>query len=158
MVTKYAWETPCWSHISRPGHTRGTTTWSTKVSDGGKSYDVVIVGSPNVNPGYKLVGNTQYPQIAQDYERTFKVLKSLSCDVFLGAHGDYYGMELKFARMKPGGANPFIDGEGYKQLCRRERTGISRKNSRDSRQDRESFPSSRGCPDKIIFCIDFTSI
>ena len=75
---------------------------------------MVIVGSPNVNPGYKLVGNTQYPQIAQDYERTFKVLKSLPCDVFLGAHGDYYGMAAKFARMKPGGANPFIDGEGYK--------------------------------------------
>jgi len=101
------------AHLT-PGHTRGTTTWTTRVSDGGKSYDVVIVGSPNVNPGYKLVGNTQYPQIAQDYERTFKVLKSLPCDVFLGAHGDYYGMEAKFARMKPGGANPFIDGEGYK--------------------------------------------
>ena len=97
-----------------PGHTRGTTTWTTKVSDGGKSYDVVIVGSPNVNPGYKLVGNVEYPQIAQDYERTFKVLKSLNCDVFLGAHGDYYGMEAKFARIKPGGANPFIDSEGYK--------------------------------------------
>jgi metallo-beta-lactamase class B len=101
------------AHLT-PGHTRGTTTWTTKVSDGGKSYDVVIVGSPNVNPGYKLVGNTQYPQIARDYERTFKVLKSLNCDVFLGAHGGYYGMEAKFARMKPGGANPFIDSEGYK--------------------------------------------
>ena len=101
------------AHLT-PGHTRGTTTWTTKVSDGGKSYDVVIVGSPNVNPGYKLVGNTQYPQIAQDYERTFKVLKSLPCDVFLGAHGDYYGLEAKFARMKPGAVNPFIDGEGDK--------------------------------------------
>ena len=99
---------------SHPRPHPGTTTWTTKVSDGGKSYDVVIVGSPNVNPGYKLVGNTQYPQIAQDYERTFRVLKSLPCDVFLGAHGDYYSMEAKFARMKPGGANPFIDGEGYK--------------------------------------------
>ncbi len=38
----------------------------------------------------------------------------MPCDVFLGAHGDYYGMEAKFAQMKPGGENPFIDGEGYK--------------------------------------------
>jgi metallo-beta-lactamase class B len=97
-----------------PGHTKGTTTWTTEVSEGGKSYHVVIVGSPNVNPGYKLVGNTNYPQIAQDYERGFEVLKGLPCDVFLGAHGDYYGMEAKFARMKPGSANPFIDQEGYK--------------------------------------------
>jgi metallo-beta-lactamase class B len=101
------------AHLT-PGHTKGTTTWTMKVSDGGKSYDVVIVGSPNVNPGYRLVGNTRYPQIAQDYERTFQVLKSLPCDIFLGAHGSYYGMERKFARMKTGGSNPWIDPEGYK--------------------------------------------
>lgn len=101
------------AHLT-PGHTKGTTTWTMRVSDGGKVYDVVIVGSPNVNPGYQLVGNTKYPQIAGDYERMFEVLKSLPCDVFLGAHGEYYGMEAKFARMKPGAANPFIDGEGYR--------------------------------------------
>jgi metallo-beta-lactamase class B len=101
-----------------PGHTRGCTTWTMKVpagaGDGGKRLDVVIVGSPNVNPGYKLVNNAAYPQIAQDYEQMFRVLKALPCDVFLGAHGAYYGMEEKFARVKEGAANPFVDPEGYK--------------------------------------------
>jgi metallo-beta-lactamase class B len=97
-----------------PGHTKGTTTWTTKVSDGGKAYNVVIVGSPNVNAGYKLVNNALYPQIASDYERMFRVLKLLPCDVFLGAHGNYYDMEAKYSRMKAGGPNPFIDPEGYK--------------------------------------------
>jgi metallo-beta-lactamase class B len=101
------------AHLT-PGHTKGTTTWTMKVRDGGKSYDVVIVGSPNVNPGYKLVGNTRYPQIAQDYERTFRVLKNLPCDIFLGAHGNYYGMEVKFARGKTGGGNRWVDPDGYK--------------------------------------------
>jgi metallo-beta-lactamase class B len=101
------------AHLT-PGHTKGTTTWTMKITDNGKSYDVVIVGSPNVNAGYRLVGNAQYPQIAQDYERGFAVLKRLPCDVFLGAHGSYYGMEAKFARMKPGAANPFVDPDGYK--------------------------------------------
>src|SRR5436190_8496960 len=100
--------------VLTPGHTKGCTTWTTKVADGGKSYDVVIVGSPNVNPGYKLVNNTLYPQIAEDYERCFRVLKALHCDVFLGAHGDYYRMTAKFAKMKAGAANPFIDPDGYK--------------------------------------------
>jgi metallo-beta-lactamase class B len=81
---------------------------------GGRSYDVVIVGSPNVNEGYKLVGNAAYPQIASDYERGFQVLRSLPCDVFLGAHGSYYGMEAKYARIKTGGVNPFLDPNGYK--------------------------------------------
>ena len=101
------------AHLT-PGHTKGTTTWTMKVSDGGKIREVVIVGSPNVNPGYKLVHNAAYPNIAQDYERTFRVLNALPCDIFLGAHGSYYGMEAKFARLKQGQANPFIDPDGYK--------------------------------------------
>ena len=38
-----------------------------KTQEGGKTYNVVVVGSPNVNEGYKLVQNAAYPQIAQDY-------------------------------------------------------------------------------------------
>ena len=95
------------------GHTRGCTTWSLKVTEAGKSYDVVIVGSPNVNPGYKLVNNARYPAIADDYARGFQVLKSLPCDVFLGAHGSYFDMEEKYARLNAGGPNPYIDSAGY---------------------------------------------
>jgi metallo-beta-lactamase class B len=102
------------AHLT-PGHTKGCTTWTMKVTDGGKTYDVLILGSPNVNPGYKLVDNKAYPQIAEDYERMWRVLKSLPCDIFLGAHGEYFGMEEKYARMKQSGPNPFIDPEGYKK-------------------------------------------
>jgi metallo-beta-lactamase class B len=100
------------AHLT-PGHTKGCTTWTMKVEDSGKTYDVVIVGSVNVNQGYVLVGNKRYPQTANDYVRTFKILQSLPVDVFLGAHGDYYGMEAKYARMNTGGPNPFIDPAGY---------------------------------------------
>jgi metallo-beta-lactamase class B len=99
-----------------PGHTKGCTTWTLKVSEAGKTYDAVIIGSPNVNPGYKLVNNARYPKIAEDYERTFRVLKSLPCDLFLGAHGNYFDMETKYAQMKEGAGNPFIDPEGYQKF------------------------------------------
>ncbi len=102
------------AHLT-PGHTKGCTTWTLKAADHGKTYDVVIVGSPNVNGGYKLVNNALYPGIAADYEKTFRVLKSLHCDVFLGAHGDYYGMDKKYSRMRPDGPNVFIDPDGYKK-------------------------------------------
>src|SRR5258705_5104595 len=61
------------AHLT-PGHTKGCTTWTMKVKDGGKTRDVVIIGSQNVNPGYKLVGNSPDPGIAEDYEQTFLVL------------------------------------------------------------------------------------
>lgn len=97
-----------------PGHTKGCTTWTMQVEDGGRKLNAVIIGSPNVNPGYILVGNKNYPQIADDYVKTFKVLKSLPVDLFLGAHGGYFGMLAKLNRMKPGGPNPFVDPAGYK--------------------------------------------
>ena len=102
------------AHLT-PGHTKGCTTWTMAVTERGKTYDVVIVGSPNVNPGYKLVDNTAYPQIAEDYERMWRVLKSLSCDIFLGAHGNYFGLEEKYPLRNEGSANPFVDPSGYKK-------------------------------------------
>jgi metallo-beta-lactamase class B len=98
------------------GHTKGCTTWTMKVTDdkSGKTYDVVIVGSPNINPGYKLVNNAEYPQIAQDYAHAFAVWKALPCDIFLGAHGAYYDMAAKYPKLNAGGENPFIDPAGYK--------------------------------------------
>ena len=85
-----------------PGHTRGCTTWSFQVSEQGRVLNVVIVGSWYVNPGYRLVDRpgqpASYPGIAADFQRTFDVLKTLPCDVFLGAHGDYFDMLEKLHR------------------------------------------------------------
>ena len=100
------------AHLT-PGHTQGCTTWTMKVKEGSTTRNVVIVGSPNVKPGYKLVDNTQYPGIATDFEKTFRVLKSLPCDYFLGAHGSYFDMEAKYPKFKAGDANAFIDPKGY---------------------------------------------
>lgn len=102
------------AHLT-PGHTKGCTTWTMKITEGGKTYNVVIVGSPNVNEGYKLVGNAAYPAIAADYQRTFRVLQSLSCDYFLGAHGSYFDLETKYAQWQKGVTTAFIDPEGYKK-------------------------------------------
>lgn len=98
-----------------PGHTRGNTTWTLQAADRGKQLNAVIIGSPNVNPGYQLVNNASYPEIAADFARTFRVLKALQCDLFLGAHGLYYGMADKYKRLKPGSPNPFIDPAGYRE-------------------------------------------
>ena len=96
------------------GHTRGTTTWTLDEKENGRNLHVVIVGSPNVNPGYKLINNKSYPEIAADYRHQFEVLKKLPCDIFLGAHGGYFGLAEKYPRFKAGDKNAFIDPAGYK--------------------------------------------
>jgi metallo-beta-lactamase class B len=102
------------AHLT-PGHTPGCTTWTMQVRDGARTLNAVIVGSPNVNAGTVLVGNKTYPEIANDYLRTFTVLKSLPCDLFLGAHGIYFGMLAKLDKWKADpSVNPLIDPDGYK--------------------------------------------
>jgi metallo-beta-lactamase class B len=101
------------------GHTPGCTTWTLKAQEGGRSYDVVISCSIGVNPGYVLVGNPDYPRIADDYVRSFKVMRALPADVFLGAHGAFYGLTGKHAQLEKGGPNPFIDPDGFKRYVDR---------------------------------------
>ena len=101
-----------------PGHTRGCTTWTMQVKDGQRLLNVVIVGSWNVNPGYRLVDRpgqaASYPGIAADFQRTFPLLAALPCDVFLGAHGAYFHMLEKLERLRAGASeNVWVDPIGY---------------------------------------------
>ena len=105
------------AHLT-PGHTPGCTTWTMLTKDNGKPYHVVFVGSASVLPNYKLIDRpgspATYPGIEADYEKTFRVLKSLPCDVFLGAHGSFYSLVQKREAMsKHPAQNPFIDPAGY---------------------------------------------
>ncbi len=98
-----------------PGHTKGSTTWVMKVQDAGKQYDVVFATSVSAL-GYQLVNNDKYPRIAEDYALTFRILKSLPCDVFLAPHAEFFSMKEKMARMEQGAKpNPFIDSAGYRE-------------------------------------------
>ena len=97
------------------GHTKGCTTWTLSVREAGKSYDVVIVGSVSLNAAV-LVNNRDYPQIADDYLRSFQTLRSLHADVFLGSHTGFYQMTQKYAKLSQGGPNPYIDPQGYLDL------------------------------------------
>lgn len=99
------------------GHARGCTTWTMKVAEGGRSYDVVVIGSLGVNPGFQLVNNSQVPKIADEFTRAFKVSRELPCDVPLGSHPGMYNLAEKYeklVKLGTGGPNPFIDPAGYK--------------------------------------------
>ena len=95
------------------GHTKGATTWITKVEDGGRSYDVVFPCCMTINPGYRLIVDPSYPGIADDYARTLAMLESLKPDVWLPSHGEFFGLETKRALAAKDGVAAFVDPEGY---------------------------------------------
>jgi len=103
-----------------PGHTKGCTTWTMQVKDAAKIYDVVFIGSTTINPGVKLLNEPKYKNIAEDYARTFRLLKSLHCDVFLGPHANFFDMDSKRERLRQGASrNPFIDSDGYNAFIKK---------------------------------------
>lgn len=102
------------AHLT-PGHTKGCTTWTFKTTENGKTYDVVVVGSLSLNAA-NLGDNPAYPNIREDFSKSFKVMRSLPADVFVGSHNGFYQMTQKYARLEKGEANPFIDPAGYKAL------------------------------------------
>jgi metallo-beta-lactamase class B len=99
------------AHLT-PGHTKGCTTWTMNVTEGGKIYHVEIICGPNVSSDYKLIGNAAYPAIVSDYQRMFRVLKTLPCDIFLGAHGSYFDLVAKYGRFNAGATDAFVDPKG----------------------------------------------
>jgi len=103
------------------GHTPGCTTWTleTAVIPGRAehSYKAVIVGGPYVPSGYNLIDDPKYPNMAADLRRQFQTLKSLPCDLFLGAHGGYFDLLEKYPHLKAGSpTNPFVDPKGYQDF------------------------------------------
>lgn len=97
------------------GHTRGCTTWAMTTNDRGKRLHVAFVGSMSVLSGYRLVGKESYSGMTADYERSFRVLRALPCDVFLGAHGQFFNLIAKREALASSPKeNPFIDPAGYR--------------------------------------------
>jgi len=93
------------------GHTRGCTTWTTTAQEGGKTYNVMF-GCSLRAPAVVT------PAIAEEFQRSFKVVAALPCDVQLGDHPAQYNMQAKYAKLKNGGPNPFIDPASCKTEAR----------------------------------------
>ncbi|MFZ1218047.1 MAG: subclass B3 metallo-beta-lactamase [Chthoniobacterales bacterium] len=106
------------------GHTRGCTTWTLPVHLPGEPADrlriVVIVGGIMFWSDFRLIDagdhKASYPGIAEDFAHTFSVLRSLPCDIFLGAHGSYFGLKSKLPRLEKEGPQVFLDPAGYKEF------------------------------------------
>lgn len=104
------------AHVT-PGHTRGATTWTMELADGGRTYHVVFFSSASINAGTRLLGNARYPGIVADLEASFTRFKELPCDIFLAPHGGQFAMADKFGRLERGeGMAALVDPAGWRRL------------------------------------------
>ena len=69
-------------------------------------------------PGARLVDPQRYPGIREDFERTFRVLRSLPADIWVTSHARAFGRYRKFMEQATAKhpADPFIDRDGYQRF------------------------------------------
>jgi metallo-beta-lactamase class B len=120
------------AHLTQ-GHTRGTTTWTTKIRDGARTFDVVFVGSQS-SLDYKFVGPESYPGIAADFVKSFTILKNLPCDIFLASHGSFFHFADKHERFISGDTNAFVDPDGYNRYLSESERDFRQKLDQQRRQ------------------------
>jgi metallo-beta-lactamase class B len=99
---------------SHPGHTRGSASYGLTIAENGRNYRVLIANMGSINPGTLLIGNKKYPQISDDYARTFREQKKLECDIFLSSHASQYRLHDKWKQGQAYNPDTFVDPEGYK--------------------------------------------
>jgi len=97
------------AHITG-GSTRGCTSWSFTVRDGGRDLNVVSACSLMVVLGMR------YPEQRADLERSFRVLRSLPADIWVTSRARPWGRYRKFvaSATAKNPVDPFIDPEGYR--------------------------------------------
>ena len=106
-----------------PGHTRGCTSWSTEAVTGGRTYRVLFACSLTV-AGQPLVDDPRYPEAAEDFRRSYDRLSAMQADVFLGFHGNQFGLEEKRDRRAAGDPLAFVDPDELQQQIARARAAF----------------------------------
>ena len=97
-----------------PGHTPGTLTFTMVAEEEGQKYNVILLGGLRIATP-PLLGNKEYPNIADDLAATFYYLQNLPVDVYLGAHGYWYDLRNKIPRIQQEGYKAFINPEEYRK-------------------------------------------
>lgn len=95
------------------GHTKGATTFTLNVTEGGKTYVVAIANMGSINPGVKVSGMPGYPGITDDYAHTFRAQKDMKIDVFLASHASQFRLHEKYKPGDPFNAERFVDPAGF---------------------------------------------
>jgi metallo-beta-lactamase class B len=102
-----------------PGHTKGATSFTFTVREGGRDYRVGIINMNGINEGVLLLKSPGYPRIVEEYAQTFAKQKQISLDVFLSSHAGQFRLHEKHKPGDPYDPNRFVDPKGYRAAVER---------------------------------------
>jgi metallo-beta-lactamase class B len=115
---------------STPGHTRGGTTWSWQSCEQERCLNIVYADSLTAvsADNFRFSSNKTYPDVLQDFQKSFATLDALPCDILLTPHPSVSDtFERLQRRDKNGDANAFIDPTACKRLAQTSREGLDKR-------------------------------
>ena len=99
--------------LETPGHTTGSSSYTMRVREDGRDYNVAIANMATINPGKQLVVDPTYPGVAADFAETFRKQKALEVDVWVAAHGSQYQLHGKYEAGQDYSPDTFVDPKGF---------------------------------------------
>jgi len=115
------------------GHTPGGTTWTWKSCEEQRCLDFVYADSqsPVSADDFLFSRNTTYPNALADFEHSFSVLESLSCDILLTPHPGASNVFERLAARDSGNANAFVDRDACGRLAKENRRQLDARIARE---------------------------
>jgi metallo-beta-lactamase class B len=104
--------------LEHPGHTEGSASYATTITESGNSYDVLVVNMAYINEGVNVAIKPTYHGIAADFEKTFESQRKLSPDIWVSSHKSAYGFHEKHAPDQAYDPRAFYDPAGYIEAVR----------------------------------------
>jgi metallo-beta-lactamase class B len=102
------------AHLT-PGHTQGGTSWTWRSCDDAGCVDVVYADShsPISADGFRYSDSRAYPSAVADFERGFRTLEALPCDILVTPHPSGAALWERLER----GPQALIDREACKRYA-----------------------------------------
>jgi metallo-beta-lactamase class B len=117
------------AHLT-PGHTPGGTSWTWKSCEGDVCHDIVYADSlsPVSAKSFRFTNSRTYPQVLDDFEKSYKLLETTPCDILITPHPDMsYLWERLEARQRGTMPDPMIDAAACRELAAKARAQLRRR-------------------------------
>jgi metallo-beta-lactamase class B len=102
-----------------PGHTKGATSFTMRLTEDGRSYSVGIMNLGSINDGVDVSGMPAFPDIGAAYRKTFQAQKVLRLDVWFASHAGQFGLHRKYQPGDVYDPTRWVDPEGYQAAVAR---------------------------------------
>jgi metallo-beta-lactamase class B len=114
------------AHLT-PGHTAGGTSWSWKSCEQSRCLDIAYVDSLTAvsDDTFLFTRTTTYPNVLEDFDRSFATVRALPCDILLTPHPEASDLWGRLERRTHGEADALVDPAACRRLAEAARSQLA---------------------------------